>query len=117
MSFLSDVTAVPEFDDCDEARKLVSSSRFRTEMERFRAASLIDYKRQMALKRRVLELLCSSFIDSGNQRSRDFEQYTASRPELQAYAAFRATMKQQGKPWSEWPARFAIGWPHRGRLG
>ena len=27
--FFVDVTAVPEFDDCDEARELVSSSRFR----------------------------------------------------------------------------------------
>lgn len=107
--FFVDVTAVPEFDDCDEARKLVSSSHFRTEMERSRAASSIDYKRQMALKRRVLELLCSSFIDSGNQRRRDFEQYTASRPELQAYAAFRATMERQGKPWSEWPERLRSG--------
>ena len=86
--FFVDVTAAPEFDDCDEARKLVSSRPFRTEMESFHAASLIDYKRQMALKRRVLELLCSSFIGSGNQRRRDFEKYSASRPELQPTPPF-----------------------------
>ena len=107
--FFVDVTAVPEFQDCAEARRLVSTSDFQAEMESCRAASLIDYTQQMALKRRVLELLCSSFIESRNQRRRDFEQYTASRPMLQAYAAFRATNEQQGKPWSEWPERLRSG--------
>lgn len=107
--FFVDITAVPEFEDCEEARKLVSTSDFQDEMESCRAASWIDYKRQMALKRKVLELLCSSFIDSRNRRRLDFEQYTASRPDLKAYAAFRATMERQGKPWSEWPERLRSG--------
>ena len=107
--FFVDVTSVPEFESCADARRLVSTSDFQAEMESCRAASLIDYKQQMALKRRVLELLCSSIIDSRNQRRRDFEQYTASRPTLQAYAAFRATIEQQGKTWPDWPERLRSG--------
>lgn len=107
--FFVDVTAVPEFKACAEARRLVSTAGFQSEVESCRAAPLIDYRQQMALKRRVLELLCSSFIDSRNQRRRDFEQYTASRPLLRTYAAFRAANEQQRKPWPDWPERLRSG--------
>ena len=107
--FFVDVTAVPEFEHCVEARQLVSSSGFQAEIEVCRASPQVDYKRQMALKRKVLELLCSSLTNTDSVRRADFKDYVNSRPDLQAYAAFRAATEQQAKLWPEWPERLRSG--------
>ncbi len=107
--FFVDIAAAPEFESCVEARQLASSSDFREEIEVCRASSQVDYKRQMALKRKVLALLCSSLTETSSQRRADFRSYVDSRPDLQAYAAFRATTEQQGRQWPEWPERLRSG--------
>jgi len=107
--FFVDPTAVPEFERCSEARQLVNSSDFQEEVGLCRASSHVDYKRQMALKRRVLALLHSSLIEDDSQRRADLLSYVDARPDLQAYAAFRATTERQGRPWSEWPEPLRSG--------
>lgn len=107
--FFVDVANAPEFEHCAEARQLVSSSNFQAGIEACRASSQVDYKRQMALKRRVLGLLCSSLTETSSERRADFRSYVDSRPDLQAYASFRATTERQGKQWPEWSERLRSG--------
>lgn len=107
--FFVNVVAAPEFEHCAAARQLVSSGDFQAGIEDCRASSHVDYKRQMALKRRVLALLCSSLTETSSQRRVEFRGYVDSRPDLQAYSAFRATTERQGKQWPEWPERLRSG--------
>ena len=103
--FFVDPAAVPEFENSIRAKDLISSSEFQADIDTCRAAPLVDYGRQMALKRRVLEMLCSDLKDGSSQRSTEFREYVDARPTLQAYAAFRATTERRRKAWPEWPER------------
>ena len=103
--FFADPVAAPEFEGSNQAKNLVSSSEFKAGIDACRAAPLVDYQRQMALKRRVLELLCSALGDSTTRRAADFREYVDARPSLQAYASFRAATEREHKTWPEWPGR------------
>ncbi len=100
-----DVTAAPEFEESSKAKELVSSSAFQTEVAALRTGALVDYRRQAALKRRVLEVLSSTLVDAASQREDDLQAYVEARPSLQAYARFRATTERRGKTWPAWPER------------
>jgi 4-alpha-glucanotransferase len=63
-----------------------------------RQTSLVDYKQQMALKRTALERR----LDEADPA--ELSKVGEARPELRAYAAFRALTETQG-PWTGWPAR------------
>jgi len=98
-----DASAAPEFEHCREARELAASAAFQADIDELRKATLVDYRRQMALKRRVLEALSSSL--GASQRRVELEAYAAGRPALEAYARFRATTERRHKIWPEWPER------------
>lgn len=63
-----------------------------------RQSSLVDYRELMALKRRAIE----SRLDA--ERPAALDRIAESRPELRAYAAFRALTETAG-PWTGWPER------------
>ena len=63
-----------------------------------RQSSLVDYRELMALKRRAIE----SRLDAESQAALD--RIAESRPELRAYAAFRALTETAG-PWTGWPEK------------
>jgi len=102
--FYLDVARAPEFSTCTPARELMSSPGFREEVEALRASPLVDYRRGMALKRRVIKELALSFF-SGNDPGRQgaFREFLAANPELEEYAVFRATGETQRSPWPAWP--------------
>ncbi|MYD84882.1 MAG: 4-alpha-glucanotransferase, partial [Acidobacteria bacterium] len=52
-----DPRRLPEFEQCEPARRLVASRAFRRQVGALRAASLVDYRKAMALRRQVLESL------------------------------------------------------------
>lgn len=103
--FYLDVARVPEFSSCDTARELVSSPAFREEVEILRSSSLVDYRRGMAAKRKVIEEMARSFF-SGNDPARQaaFREFLSANPDAEGYAVFRATGEKQRSPWSAWPA-------------
>jgi 4-alpha-glucanotransferase len=97
-----DVARIPELKDCVSAQALLASGGVRREIEALRASPVVDYRRQMAVKRRVLEeLACSFFLDASG-RSADFRRFVAAHPEVEDYARFRATGERQRAPWPTW---------------
>ena len=108
--FYLDVTRVPEFAVCAPARERFSSPEFRAEVDSLRTGPLVDYRRGMALKRKVIEELALSFF-SGNDPSRReaFREFLADNPEAEGYASFRATGEGQQAPWPAWPAPLRDG--------
>ena len=105
--FYLDVVRVPEFSACAPARELLSSPGFCDQVDALRAAPLVDYRRGMALKRRVIrELARSFFAGSDPGRRGALEQFLASNPDAEEYAVFRATGERQRSPWPAWPAPF-----------
>jgi len=108
--FYLDVARVPEFSSCAPARELLSSPGFCDEVDALRAAPLVDYRRGMALKRRVIRELARSFFsgsDPGRQES--FREFLAENPDGEGYAVFRATGEKQRSPWPAWPAALRDG--------
>lgn len=108
--FYLDVARVPEFSACAPARELLSSPGFREEVDALRAAPLVDYRRGMALKRRVIRELARSFFAGSEPGRQDaFREFLAANPDGEEYAVFRATGEKQRSPWPAWPAALRDG--------
>jgi 4-alpha-glucanotransferase len=86
-----DVTAVPELKACPAALALMQSSDVVSETTALRAAEHVDYRRAMAVKRRVLEVLATDFFSrDSSPRHDEFKQFVDQHPYVEDYAAFRA---------------------------
>jgi 4-alpha-glucanotransferase len=107
--FYLDVTRIPEYQRCPAARAMIHSSLFQNELERLRAAPLIEYRQLMALKRRVLEELLHTLMNRASKRKSAFEHFIETHPQAQDYAAFRAKVEREGKPWELWEAAHRDG--------
>lgn len=107
--FYLDVTRAPGFAECGAARDLFASAEFQAEASRLREAPLVDYRRGMALKRRVLEELAEAFFrkDPGSQE--DFRRFVAENRPIGEYARFRAAWDTIRTPWPTWPAPLRDG--------
>ncbi|OGO01525.1 MAG: 4-alpha-glucanotransferase, partial [Chloroflexi bacterium RBG_13_52_12] len=101
--FYIDVTAVPELKTCDAARALVQSASFRQEIELQQTNPMVDYRKIMSLKRRVMEELCRSLFTSDNARLGEFRRFIKENPLVERYAAFRAVMEKRHTAWQQWP--------------
>jgi 4-alpha-glucanotransferase len=101
--FYLDIHRLPELEHCPTARDMVRSSGFLTELENLRSAPLVEYRRIMALKRRVLEELIRSFMNQPQERRAKFEAFIAGHSSLDDYATFRAKTERERKPWEQWP--------------
>ncbi len=97
-----DVTRLPEWKSSTLTRKLARSPAFQRELEDLRAAPMVDYRAVMALKRRMLEPFVRSLLSESSVRDKLFQQFIASHPMAQDYAAFRATTERERKPWGQW---------------
>jgi 4-alpha-glucanotransferase len=103
------VDRIPELERCPSARDLVGSADFRAERDKLRATHLVDYRRVMALKRRVLTQLAESFFRDPGPRRASYQKFLADKPRAEDYAAFRATVEKQRSSWWNWPARARDG--------
>ncbi len=107
--FYLDPARAPELDRSPRARSLLGSAAYARQDERLRKSDLVDYRREMALKRRVLEALARSLTARPSARHDEFRAYVAGRPDLDAYAKFRAVVEARGRLWPDWPARLRGG--------
>ncbi|MFQ5846254.1 MAG: 4-alpha-glucanotransferase [Candidatus Methylomirabilales bacterium] len=98
-----DVTRIPELKRCPTAQALLASEEVQRELDALRSSSLIDYRRQMALKRTVLEELVRGFVAERTERHAAFQRFVEDHPQVADYARFRATGERQGTPWPSWP--------------
>jgi 4-alpha-glucanotransferase len=90
------------------APELAASPRARALLEAVRPGGgrLIDPRAAMAAKRAVLEALLD---DLGGERRAAFEAHVAARPDLQAYAGFRARCDRERAGWRDWKEPAAPG--------
>ena len=99
--FFLDIERIPELPRCPAARSIISTG-FVTELNRLRAQPLVDYRRLMALKRKVLAALAGWLLSQSSERRACFEQFVVSHPMAQDYSAFRAKVERERKPWHQW---------------
>ncbi|MFO1463302.1 MAG: 4-alpha-glucanotransferase [bacterium] len=107
--FFLEIPKIAELESCPEARELMQSGEFEAALDAARRSPTVDYRDQMARKRRVLELLARHFFSRDSERRGEFQAFLASRPELEDYAGFRATMEELQTPWREWPEPLRSG--------
>ncbi|RPF49343.1 4-alpha-glucanotransferase [Thermodesulfitimonas autotrophica] len=106
--FYLDVTRIPELAHCPPARELLASPAVREELAAFRQRPLVAYRRVMALKRTILELLARC-LEALPARRAALEQWLAAKPQARDYARFRAAVEQQHRLWPQWPAHLQAG--------
>ncbi len=107
--FYLDVEAIPELQRCPDAQALLGSPEFTRARDALRSQPLVDYRRQMALKRRVLERLARAFFRQSSERRAAFARYVADHPAVEDYARFRAVGERLRTPWPDWPAPLRDG--------
>ncbi len=67
--FYLDLDRIPELEHCREAQAILRSEEASREFEALRSSGLVDYGRQMRLKRAVLEHLADDFFASESERT------------------------------------------------
>jgi 4-alpha-glucanotransferase len=107
--FYLDVFRIPEFRDCPAAQTLLHSPHFHREVHELKSAPLVDYRRQMALKRRVLEELARAFFAKPTSRMDALRNFLTTHPHAEDYARFRAVGERRRAPWPAWPAPLRDG--------
>jgi len=107
--FYVDVTAVPEMLRCSSAQTILASASLRKETDSLRRAPLVDYRRQMALKRQVLEELCCCLHSEPTERLNDLRRFAEAHPVVEDYARFRATCEKRRTAWRAWPEALRQG--------
>jgi len=101
--FYLDINKVPELAKCLAAQTILQSALVKTEITNQQALTLVDYRRQMSLKRRILEELGRHLLTETSARSADFQRFIQANPVVESYARFRAVMERQHAPWHSWP--------------
>lgn len=100
-----DVTSIPELKQSVAAQDLIGSTAVQDERQALQQAPRVDYRRAMALKRRILEELARALFTSAGERRTELEQFVGSHPILQDYSRFRAVCDRRGTAWPAWQAR------------
>lgn len=105
-----DVEAVPEFADCDEARRRPASADFSDRLNTLRAADRVDYAGVAAAKNEILHLL---FQHQGIERKQAFVSWRNAQGEmleqLARFEVLQAHFRQQNTAvwgWPLWPPAF-----------
>ena len=99
-----DPRRLPEFQQCERARRLAASRAFRRRVDALRAGPLVDYREAMAVRRQVIELLAHS-LDARPDRCREeFRSWAKQHPVVYEYAAFRAIGERLERSWPAWAA-------------
>ncbi len=104
-----DLHRIPELEASPAAKSLLASPELQGQVEGLRAASEVDYRRALAVKRRVLTELLASLLASTGERRKQFEHFVETHPLLQDYARFRAVGERLRQVWRVWPDRLRGG--------
>ncbi len=107
--FYLDVTKIPEFAGCRAARELLDHAEVREDRHALRLERLVDYRRQMQIKRSILRALAECFFRRADGRRDQLERYRREHPRVDEFARFRAVGERQGNLWPEWPEPLRSG--------
>ena len=100
--FYLDLERIPELARSEAARSLLASEEATSEVADLKASELVDYGRQMRLKRRVLEHLAGE-LEGDDERLGAFREFLSRNPEVESYAFFQAAGEKLGRDWRTWP--------------
>jgi 4-alpha-glucanotransferase len=105
-----DPEAVPEFQRCTEARRLVGSPEFQARLAALREAPLVDYEGVAECKLEVLRLLHGAFLATASKtRRHEFDQFLNNGgKELELFGLFHAMHEHLAAAgtvggWRDWP--------------
>ncbi len=115
--FYIDVDRAPELKSCPSAQAILASPQFQAEIDSLRRSPYVDYRRQMALKRRVLEELCHGCFAGPSSRLDDLRRFADANRLVDDYARFRAATEQQQLPWPQWAQPQRDGTINQGDYG
>ncbi len=109
-----DVSAVPEFEECDRASRRIRTAQFKKRLEQARATTYVDYPAVAALKFEVLVLLHACFESlhpaghPADKRRRAFQLFCQEGGEpLYRFALYQALVEaHKGLGWPDWPVEF-----------
>jgi 4-alpha-glucanotransferase len=71
--------------------------------------ALLDYRREMRLRRRRLAREARTFFAAGGGRLETYRRFRRENPLVADYARFRAAGELHGTDWTKWPERLARG--------
>ena len=98
-----DVAKIPEIKECPRVQAVMASSPFQKEIKDLLNSRLVDYHRQILLKRQVLEELCQCLFNNTSDRLKALYHFTETNPLVEDYARFRATCEKRRVSWRSWP--------------
>lgn len=101
--FYVDPTRAPEWERCEAARRLAGSAEFLAEARALAQARWVDYRREAALRRRVLETLARDFFENPASDRAPLEAFLRETPDAEDYARFRAVGERERREWRAWP--------------
>ena len=104
-----DLDAIPEMEDCPEARKLVESPVFKGRISKLLLNDQVNYRECFNLKIRVLSELSKTLFKKQNRRFVEFQEFIDLRPDTVDFSEFRAVGARRRKPWQKWPQRLQDG--------
>ncbi|NUQ64597.1 MAG: 4-alpha-glucanotransferase [Pirellulales bacterium] len=107
--FYLDVTRIPEFSGCEAARRILEQPEIREDLDAMRMERLVNYPRQMRIKRRILEALLDCFERRSGPRQGELERYRQAHPQVDEFARFRAAGERLGRFWTDWPEPLRSG--------
>jgi len=102
--FYLDLNRIPELAHCEAARAHIRAAESLREVESLRSGDLVEYGRQMRLKRAALEPLAAWFFEHESARTPAFLEFVRDHPDVEAYAFFQAAGERFGRDWRGWPA-------------
>lgn len=121
-----DVESLPELAASSDARAQLASPALREQLFRLRRSPVTHPGATLALKRRLLEPMAGVLARSDpavSTRRADLDAFVAARPEVQAYARFRAEREGGGAEivayhcYTQWVADGQLAAAGRGRAG
>lgn len=107
--FYLDMTRIAEYARSARARAILENSGLRPTENPPKLAQLVDYSREMKIKRQVLEVLAREFFEHGDSRHKELDEYRRTHPHVDDFARFRAVGERQGRFWPEWPETLQSG--------
>ena len=94
---------VPEFPDTPAAWTALHKGEARAIVEALRDSDWVDYQRQYRLQRAALEAMAKRCHEHGGAPLQALQAFVEARPEIDAYARFRAVVDRRKETWPVWP--------------
>jgi 4-alpha-glucanotransferase len=111
-----DIERVPEVTESADLQKLISSGKFRAQINRLRGKEFIDYEAVAAAKEKVLRKAFHFFLKKHRamktKRWKEFQSYvSAEGSALESFAVFMALRghfikTEEGFAWQDWPEEY-----------